>query len=647
MPLLLNTYISCAETLRINCTVLHVRNAFEELGRIAQETVRKHPRAVNTGLAAAALGGVIGIPIYIATREPTHQEQRITAESLPFLPVYYCQIDPQWQGDPHWKDGRATCAPTAIAMLMTGFGDLRKPPDVDTIFQKKNYRPDATSATMIRNADPKSNDDVLGWLTTQRYIYKPIHDTNANLPHLPHTFNFETAKQYIKEGNLILASGKVKFVEWGPKDKKGNPLPLDHVFLITDVDPEKKTMTILDPANQRPEPRILPLSESYFEGGFLTYSYAIKPGKELAKKLVPIQQQRVKTGEFPMPQPEPTPTPKQRTISPEELVAVTTLFKDINANKLAQSYGYTPETFFRFSSEHINNLTAVLGNDLYPIFPPSVMEYKDLIYTLSSRYNVPPNIIAFIMTVESGGVADIKSPDKAYGLFQVLEQNFDTDYQGKTEHMTNPTINGNAGMDYFTRWAVPYAFNYVNQERQKKNLPPLDKPDTETFGRALIGYNGGQERERAELKDIPEQSKHYREYFFRFAMTAQIAQGLREKGYTDSQIINALSSETINARAYALGAWINKRNRNYSRQDYETAITQITQPIPGVTDTTITDEELYEYYQAYLKKTKNSWFLSPGISIWVEQGGRWLLSKSETPDNFSIDAWQKMDTKRK
>ena len=51
--------------------------------------------------------------------------------------------------------------------------------------------------------------------------------------------------------------------------------------------------------------------------------------------------------------------------------------------------------------------------------PPTVKHWRGLIDEMAKKYNLDPNLLAIVMTLESGGDAKAKSNDDAQGLMQV------------------------------------------------------------------------------------------------------------------------------------------------------------------------------------------------------------------------------------
>src|ERR1700744_4311909 len=54
-----------------------------------------------------------------------------------------------------------------------------------------------------------------------------------------------------------------------------------------------------------------------------------------------------------------------------------------------------------------------------PWLPSTVTYWDKTINEMGKRYNIDPNLIAIIMTMESGGDASAKSNDNAVGLMQI------------------------------------------------------------------------------------------------------------------------------------------------------------------------------------------------------------------------------------
>lgn len=98
------------------------------------------------------------------------------------------------------------------------------------------------------------------------------------------------------------------------------------------------------------------------------------------------------------PTPEPTKsaekTPRNTFTEP---------FEDRDANEAAKEIGFTAGSLFVIPKDLILQLSAYRDPELHAIYPPSVIAQKSLIYELSDKFGVPPNVIAIIMTIESAG----------------------------------------------------------------------------------------------------------------------------------------------------------------------------------------------------------------------------------------------------
>lgn len=55
-----------------------------------------------------------------------------------------------------------------------------------------------------------------------------------------------------------------------------------------------------------------------------------------------------------------------------------------------------------------------------PWIPENVKQWQPIIQDMARKYNLDPNIIAIIMTVESGGNQQARSPVGAQGLMQIM-----------------------------------------------------------------------------------------------------------------------------------------------------------------------------------------------------------------------------------
>ncbi|HSR47889.1 MAG TPA: lytic transglycosylase domain-containing protein [Anaerolineales bacterium] len=105
------------------------------------------------------------------------------------------------------------------------------------------------------------------------------------------------------------------------------------------------------------------------------------------------------------------------------------------------------------------------STQLPTIFAPSVRAWSPEINRWSQEYDLPPDFVAVVMTLESCGNPGARSSAGALGLFQVMPFHFDDG-----EDPLDPEVNARRGLSYLRR--------------------ALDLAQGD-FGRAMAGYNGG------------------------------------------------------------------------------------------------------------------------------------------------------------
>lgn len=98
-------------------------------------------------------------------------------------------------------------------------------------------------------------------------------------------------------------------------------------------------------------------------------------------------------------------------------------------------------------------------------FPPSVQAWAGDIHRWAQAYDLPPELISVVMTIESCGDPRARSSAGALGLFQVMPFHF-----AENEDALNPEVNARRGLTYLSR-GLDLAQGDVRQ--------------------ALAGYNGG------------------------------------------------------------------------------------------------------------------------------------------------------------
>lgn len=92
--------------------------------------------------------------------------------------------------------------------------------------------------------------------------------------------------------------------------------------------------------------------------------------------------------------------------------------------------------------------------------PDRVYQYKDLIFAASAKYGVPASFIAGIITLESGGRADVVSADGGYGLMQITDA---TLKGGRSrEELLDPATNIDIGVGFLAKLLAKYGGNPIS-----------------------------------------------------------------------------------------------------------------------------------------------------------------------------------------
>lgn len=117
--------------------------------------------------------------------------------------------------------------------------------------------------------------------------------------------------------------------------------------------------------------------------------------------------------------------------------------------------------------------------------PPTVKHWSGQIDSTAKKYNIDPNLVAIIMTMESGGDANAESEDGAAGLMQVTPptaQDIASKYLKqpvKKYNLKDPATNIEFGVAY-----LAFLRDYFGTAKQG--------PDwTSTVELVAAGYNGG------------------------------------------------------------------------------------------------------------------------------------------------------------
>ena len=344
-------------------------------------------------------------------------------------------------------------------------------------------------------------------------------------------------------------------------------------------------------------------------------------------------------------------------------------FADSDANEVAKRVGIHAGDFFLFRKEVLDRLTAFRDQNLYPIYPPSVIQHRDFIRAVSTAYALPANVVGGLVTIESIGKTDAVSGAGAVGLFQPMPDKFPdhiraiADSDKRLAAMIDPDTNARAG--------IPYFLEGMRQSRISL-WETHHKDHANVYARALTGYNGGHGTIEQNFADFWDETKYYGDHIIRYFMTAQIAAGLSEKGFSDREIVEKLDSPEIKRRMYALRAFTIGRDGKYAYDLYTMALGELSLEVPG-SGYPYTEDQLAAFAKAgysqdflktiqeevgndyaYFPKAKADGILhpfyalplSPGIAIWLATTRDESLFRHYS-GNMDANAWMSMDTGRR
>ena len=186
--------------------------------------------------------------------------------------------------------------------------------------------------------------------------------------------------------------------------------------------------------------------------------------------------------------------PKTLTALPILLGAIFILFSILSVNTIRKSISSNPRLLSpqnnKFkkewtSGEEINSLGAVGVHPpgLSAVFSPEVKQWREYIGNWSDEHDLPQNLIAIVMQIESCGNPHARSPAGAIGLFQVMPYHFSS-YEDPFE----VPVNAARGLDYLSKGL-------------KLGGGRIDL--------ALAGYNGGHSQITKSPQHWPDETTRY------------------------------------------------------------------------------------------------------------------------------------------
>ena len=331
-------------------------------------------------------------------------------------------------------------------------------------------------------------------------------------------------------------------------------------------------------------------------GGLALGAVAGVAGRDFLDKLSTAQQ--VNTDKTPDATPAPEAAHEVYGVErPYELS--TKPYQSPEANTLAEQFSITSQTYFEADEQKLRELfkkidesgvlTEVENSGLLPIFPPSVMWHRELIEQTAAEQQVPANLLAMIITVESCGNPDAVSADRGYGLTQItmpyqwdkalqtaqaaglmqpnqsglepsLEEHdmyFKRTYEDKMDPDYAIIPSWGAYSDYRAAFTDPFVnatvgASYLSECLQAASNIYGGPLKAESLSRAAACYNGGIDEADKPVEQMPGYTIAYKRYAERFVMDMAIAAGLRSQGLSDKDILRAIQpTDEMDAMMYA------------------------------------------------------------------------------------------------
>jgi hypothetical protein len=186
--------------------------------------------------------------------------------------------------------------------------------------------------------------------------------------------------------------------------------------------------------------------------------------------------------------------PKTLTVLPILLGAIFILFSILSVNAIRKSIFRNPSFLSpqndksdkeRTSSEESHSLKAAGDHPsvLSEVFTPEVKRWRENIGNWSDEHDLPQNLIAIVMQIESCGNPHARSRAGAIGLFQVMPYHFSSH-----EDPFEVSVNAARGLDYLSKGL-------------KLGGGRVDL--------ALAGYNGGHSQITKPSQYWPEETTRY------------------------------------------------------------------------------------------------------------------------------------------
>ncbi len=306
------------------------------------------------------------------------------------------------------------------------------------------------------------------------------------------------------------------------------------------------------------------------------------------------------------------------------------IFANDDALAVAEGLHVNSGSYFSLNTEAIKAINDDGGfldkNWLSPTLPPAVTKYSEAIIDAANEFDIPPNLLGILATIESAGNTAAASGADAHGIVQVVPlyhrdridsltgKNFGSDEERSAYLGQNPEQCLRIGASYYAECI----------DAARKQMPDLREDSLVVYARAAAAYNGGGANAGKPFERLPLESKLYVNHVARLIIDVAIAHKLKSNGLTNDDILLSMQSTDVNARAYAYNNY--PRGRDFSR--YERSADLCGKPEPGIDPTTgdyLGDDakQVYEDYLNFLKNCSGTYSApaAPGLRIWLAGGG--------------------------
>lgn len=366
-------------------------------------------------------------------------------------------------------------------------------------------------------------------------------------------------------------------------------------------------------------------------------------------------------------QAHPTAEPDPATPSPTEVYSTAEyplIFGDGRATEVAKSLAITPATYYVVTAEAMKKSSQanhLLDQKLLPIFMPGVTRYAEELQLSAEANNVPVNMLAIIMSMESAGNPEAHSGDDAWSLMQIVPYYwFDAfvqhgflpsdatleDYHRAIADHPSAKKSKYAKEVYTAAFSDPAQNILIGGEimadalQRAQAAGGYNQNDLTLYTRAAGVYNDGPDAASASYDQLPVQTQLYMDHFIRMVLDVNIAGELRAQGLPDDQILRAMQSSEMDARAFAYAESATYRsNSNYLT--YEACNELCALPTPGDSTVAIATSKVlrtdingaYKAYREDRAEVPNSTTghylipAPPGLRIWMSSGGSDLLGQ--------------------